>query len=162
MKSDALMKLIGTIALIGTTVPNVAQSASMHPKKGTYEADGLITAVIAEGGATTCPSVNSTISWILTYPGPGKPGAVAHGAGVQNGNFKIAKRIFPDTPAAGATSWSGNITEDFSNGNSDTASFFTTTWQYFDASTLLFTLNIDEPQSAGTCQETIEMTFIKL
>ncbi len=162
MIHDAAMKRAAVFILAGAVIPTMAHSASTQPKKGSYTVDGLITAVTAQGGATTCPSVNSTISWTFTYPGPAKTGATAYSSGVKDGNFKIVKRIFPETPAAGATAWGGEITEESSNGSMDTASFSTTTWQYFDASTLLFTMSINEPQSTGSCQETIELTFIKI
>ncbi len=76
----------------------------MGPAPGVFRADGIITAVTANDGATTCPAVGATTGFIL------------HQSGIPNGSFLLYTGYLPKTPSSGVTSWRGTVLRHNSNG----------------------------------------------
>jgi hypothetical protein len=148
-------------ALVAAGVALPARAATVAPTAGIYAAQGVYTAVAAQGGATGCPVVGSTLGFHFSYPGAGKLGATFLEPVAPFSSFTISKGTFPKTPAAGTLTWSGTVSESNSTNTTITKATFTATLQYFDASSFLGTFVWTEPQSSGSCVETIELTFIK-
>jgi len=160
MRRPTSLPAAALAAGLSLSVPATSHAAVVDPSPGIYLANGLYTAVVASSGAK-CPSPGDSLTLYFTYPGPAKGGATFHETGLTSGVFAILTGVFPKTPAAGVTDWSGKVMETTSAGVSHTV-VFSATLQFNNASSFLATFDWNETgASGGTCKETIQVTLIK-
>ena len=132
--------------------------AATEPKASTYnQYQYVIDSASTPPGLTSCNPVGTTLGGYFVYPGPSLPGAASYGAGEGSTTMHMLVCTYPNTPAAGASTWSGSegCTETYLTG---APTGYTVTFSakivYVDANSWLEQRTISYPVTGGSCQET--------
>ena len=123
--------LAASLCLAGS---GLAQAATYTP--GNY----LISSYLVSASGSTCFIPAKTyLSSVYSYPGPNKPGATARQfLNGPSGNYVYLLK-FPTRPAAGATSWSGTITETLLPGGTPETGTFSSSFTVTDSKSYVAT-----------------------
>jgi hypothetical protein len=133
----------------------VSALAATAPAKGVYTITGYIVSATPTSACTPAGLiVGQPVPGVFVYPGPGATGAVIREPSAQY--YEVGKSVFPKTPAAGVTKWSGTLLASIEPSASDEKLPFTASLTYLDASSFLMKLSLTIPLSATKSCSTVQ------
>lgn len=154
MKSSYILSALFCAAL---SAPLTAQAAVPQPNTGFYHAVSYITAATP---SATCGAFGIAAgpgsAGSLYYPGPKATGAIFRYESTKSD--AVVAQVFSTTPAAGATSWSGTVTE----GNEPSPSFpiaFKAKLTYLDTQSFTGVFTLSVVVGANKCTVTENIAF---
>ena len=131
-----------------------AQAFGAQPAKGTYIGDHK--RILAQGSCAI--PQGATWTAYFYYPGPTKAGAQTRlEYNVPTGDALLQTSTYPTTPAAGAASWSGTLTETVYPAGTSTTKSFSINMTYVDSKSWLW----DRTVVAGTCTATDKIVLAR-
>ncbi len=142
---------------IGLAVAALAASAGVHAaraanlSKGTYGVSVYYVSATPAGGGTCTIPAGTYLSAEYTYPGALKTGAVSRAYINSSGTQFILETTFPETPANGATSWSGSASSVFLPGGTAVTGTFSSTITVIDAKSFISKTTYVYPSATGSC-----------
>jgi hypothetical protein len=155
-------KLIGTLLFAAVFVPRIA-FATATPGAGIYSVSSYVVSASATNGGTCGAPQGYYLSSDFSYPGASKAGAVErHSINGPNGSY-IQELDFPETPAAGVKTWSGDYIGRIYPGASSVRGTFSAALTFVDANSFLATITYKYPVSQDSvCTTVFSDTFIRI
>jgi hypothetical protein len=145
-------------ALLATALASApALAAAPTPQVGHYTQLYLVLSASVSGAGSCIDSVGTYFTEQFYFPGPSKKGAKAWRAFSLSDLLQNEVITFPETPAAGATTWSGTYSAQFLPNGATVKAKFSTSFTITDPSSSLGTTTVVGPtQQGGTCTETLQ------
>jgi len=152
----------GGLGVIGMCLPGLALAAA-QPSAGYYTTSGYqVSATPSSVCAAAGEAAGASYSGIFYYPGPGKAGTTFRIVTNDSKGEGVFLELFPTTPAAGVTSFTGKITEG-PEGGSTLSLPFKATFTFLDSSSFEAKLVTTIPLSATeVCTITDNLVFVKV
>jgi hypothetical protein len=142
----ALVTLLAPTAQAG-----MRPTAGAQPREGMYQYASLL--VSTSGSCGIQPGLQQL--HVFYYPGPNRPGAKYVAEGIP---YVVAYSLYPTTPPAGVTTWSGNYTTNHAPGGQTGSGTFNATFQFFDPDFFLAT----ETDVQSGCTQNWQATYVRI
>ncbi len=154
-----------TVTALGMEVlrPTPSFGASSLPKAGYYSELYFVISASVSGGSGACMDPAGTyFTEEGYYPGPAKPGAREYRVFSSASGLANQINVFPETPAAGSTNWSGAYTTSFPpGGGKPIKATFNTNYVFTDAASSVSTTTVTYPApGGGTCTTNLQTNSI--
>jgi hypothetical protein len=126
---------------------------------GYYATYNFVVSASVSGSGTCLDGVGTAYDTEDYYPGPAKTGAKTRRQFNAKGVLEIQITTLPETPAAGATTWSGSYSSVFEPGGTKAPGTFSSTFTNTDGfSNIATTTLVYKVEGGGTCTTTIQQS----
>jgi hypothetical protein len=139
-------------------VPHAGWATTYTP--GNYLVTSYFVSNTGTQGVVCAVPAGTYLTSIYSYPGPGRAGATARQIFNGLGYNTILRLNFPVTPAAGATTWSGNVTETYLPGGVAVSVPFSSAFTVTDSLSYVATTTYVVPVTGGTCTAVVQETGV--
>jgi len=149
--------LVGA-GFLGAMLLAAPAMAATQMKAGYYLVLHFVTAANVNGAGSCLEPVGAYYNSQVYYPGPSKKGYTSYIWFSTNAVFGNEIESYPETQAAGVSTWSGNYTSQFLPGGKAITGTFNTTETITDANSGIAATTLTYPVTGGgTCTTTLQL-----